>query len=93
MQHQLDSQFIKSLVIPFNEVLPSGALKDLRDEFNVSETTPRKVLTGEWTNDPLARSALSIVVAHTDLCVRFLKQFPKQLVDELYEEIAQSQTT
>lgn len=84
MQHQLDNNFIKSLVIPFNEVLPSGALKDLREEFNVSETTPRKVLTGEWTNEPLAKSALRIVIEQTYLSVRFLDQFPKELINELH---------
>ncbi|HFA48063.1 MAG TPA: hypothetical protein ENJ95_03485 [Bacteroidetes bacterium] len=79
---QLNSTFIKGLVIPFNEVLPPGTLKEIRSQLNVSEHTPRKVLTGQWTNEPLAISALNAVKRHHELIGRFLKQFPKEILEQ-----------
>lgn len=79
----LDSTFIQNLIIPFNEVLPPGTLPILRDEFKVSEHTPRKVLKGEFSNEEIAEAGLRHVIQHHDLLVRFLKQFPDETIAEI----------
>lgn len=90
MQHILDNDFIKALVIPFNEVLPTGALKALQHEFKVSETVPSKVLSGKWSNEDIAHAALRLVIEQDDLTSRFIKQFPKQVVDTIRFELQTS---
>ncbi|MEK7253919.1 MAG: hypothetical protein AAB316_04190 [Bacteroidota bacterium] len=75
---ELNAAFIKSLKIPFSEVLPNGALRMLQNEFQSSEHTPSKVLQGAWTNEPIVQSALNMVRGHRNLLNRFLEQFPEQ---------------
>lgn len=84
---QLDSTFIQNLVIPFNEVLPPGILPILRDEFSVSEHTPRKVLKGDFSNEPIATAGLREVIRHYDLLDRFLQQFPAETVIKIKQEL------
>ena len=71
----LDAHFIKSLRIPFNAVLPTGSITILRDEFAVSEHTPRRVLSGDWSNPEIILAAIRQVEAHKSLLERFLQQF------------------
>ncbi|MCF8245513.1 MAG: hypothetical protein K9J37_13560 [Saprospiraceae bacterium] len=84
---QIDSAFIQKLVIPFNEVLPPGILPILRDEFSVSEHTPRKVLKGDFSNEPIAEAGLREVIRHYDLLDRFLQQFPSETIIKIKQQL------
>jgi hypothetical protein len=77
---QFDRHFVRSLVIAFNEVLPSGSLKEIRDQFQVSEHTPAKVLRGEFNNEDIVLHALKQILVQQDLVERFLAQFPEETI-------------
>ena len=81
----IDSNFIKKLIIPFNEVLPPGSLKLLREEFSVSEHTPSKALKGEFYNEDITKAALRQISEHKELLERFIVQFPEQFVSQAME--------
>jgi hypothetical protein len=83
----LDSTFIKRLIIPFNEVLPPGTLRIIRDEFQVSEHTPAKVLKGEFSNPEIVEAGLRVVIEHFDLLSRFIDQFPPERVINIKQAI------
>jgi hypothetical protein len=84
----VDSNFIKNLIIPFNEVLPPGSLQLLRDTFSVSEHTPRKALKGEFYNEEITKAALRQIAEHQDLLQRFIEQFPPQFLKEALADAA-----
>ena len=75
---QLDKNFVRNLGVPFNQVLPNGALVALRGQFDVSEHTPRKILSGEWSNPAFVLAALNLIREHHELLDRFIRQFPIQ---------------
>ena len=83
----LDRISIRNLIIPFNEVLPPGTLKLLREQFDVSEHTPAKVLRGEFTNLEITTEALRQVLAHLDLLERFIDQFPAEIIIHLKKSL------
>ncbi len=83
----INSEFIKKLRIPFSEALPSGAIKEIREKFGVSEHTPTKVLRGDWSNPEITREALKRSILHHQHTGVFIGQFPRGLVSELKEEI------
>ena len=85
---QLDSTFIKALEIPFDSVLPVGAKKEIREQFNVSVHAPSKILAGGWTNLDISEEALRRVIEHRNYLNKFLAQFPKAII----EQVAQPET-
>ncbi len=89
----LDSTFIQKLLIPFNEVLPPGTLPIIRDEFKVSEHTPRKVLKGEFSNEEIVEAGLRHVIQHHDLLGRFLQQFPTETIANIKAKITEEALT
>ncbi len=83
----LNRNYIKRLQIPFSEVMPHGAYKEIRETFRqqrgtCSEHTPKLVLAGGWSDPEMVEMALQLVRKHRDYLDRFLRQFPQEATTE-----------
>ncbi|RMF27954.1 MAG: hypothetical protein D6765_06735 [Bacteroidetes bacterium] len=71
----MSKEQIQSLRIPFDAVLPHGAINEIANRTGLTPQTIAKVLRGEWSNPQVIREALKLIRQHRRRIENFLNQF------------------
>lgn len=77
----MDKNFVKSLEPPLLELLPTGAIQELSNEFDITRQNISKIVRGEWTNVPVIKKAIEIIRREQQDIEVFLAQIPSEILE------------